>query len=1487
MSYTNLASAGVATATFTGPVSIPSGSLLLGTNILAVEVHQFTTNALGADVVFGTELVVTSFLSAAQQQRESPESWLELYNRSTNAVSLNGWEFDGGIDFKFATNQLIAPGGYLVLAKDTSYLLSLYPGLNVVGPFDKSLSGSSDHLVLKDPVGNVADEVRYYAGGRWPELANGGGSSLELRDPHSDNAQPEAWAASDESGKTSWNTYTYRGIATAEPAASPTLWKEFVLGLLDAGEMLLDDISVIESPSSAPVQLIQSGSFESGLSTWRVIGNHKGTIIVDPTNPGNHVLRLVATGATGHLHNHIETTLANGAQVVNGREYEISFRAKLVAGNNDLLTRLYFNRLPRVTSVAIPTLNGTPGTQNSRYLANVGPTYSSFRHTPVVPQANETVSVFVTAADLDGVSSVTLFSSANGGPWNQTSMTLQPNGEWRGTVAGAAAGTVVQFYVEGADGPGARSTFPAAGPASRALYKVNDGAAIADSLHNIRIVMTAADAAILHAPTNVMSDDLLGGTVIYNEQEVFYDVGVHLQGSERGRNDGGRVGFTISFNPDHLFRGVHDLISIDRSGGYSGRGGRHDEILIKHAVNHAGGLPGMYDDLVHVIAPRAQDNSTGLLIMAKYNKIFLDSQYKNGNEGSEHKLELIYYPTTTADGTPQGNKLPNPDDVLGTEFRDLGDSKESYRWNFLKENQEARDDFSGVILLAKTLGLTGGALDAASRRNMDVNEWMRAFAFESLFGIADTYGFGLEHNLIVYVPPEDRRAVAFLWDMDFGFVLPTNGGLYGGGNISKVISIPANLRLYYSHLYDLITRTVNTGYMSRWSTHYASLLGQNWSGVLDYIGQRSAYVLGQLPTATAFAITSNGGNDFAVSNNLVTLTGTAPIQLETITVNGIPYPITWTSTTTWTLNLPVGTGTNLLALQGFDRYSGVLSNLNDTIRVVNSASVPPANGFVVINEIMYHSPTNNASFVEIYNAHPTVAFDLSSWRLDGVDLIFAPGTILLANSFLVVASETNTFAHTYPIAPLPIGQYHGTLQNGGETLRLLRPISTNSYEVIDEVRYDDALPWPTSADGFGPSLQLIDPAQDNTRVANWAAAPPTPGAVNSVRATLLAFPPIWINELLVFNTNGIRDNFNQREPWIELFNAGTNSVSLQGFFLTDNLTSLTQWAFPAASAISTGEFRVVWADGDSAQTAGTNYHTSFRLTQSSGSLALVRTNSGRTEVLDYVHFPTLTADRSFGSVPDGQSLNQEIFYFTTPGGPNNPSAPPLPVVINEWMADNAGPSGFRDPADGLFQDWFELYNPDTNAFDLSGHFLTDTLSQPAKWQIPPNTFIGAHGFLLVLADNQTNQNGLGTSGDLHANFQLSAIGEAIGLFAPDGRRISSVVFGAQMQNVSQGLYPDGNTNLVYFMPNWTPRSANQVNAPSAAVIGDVSVSANGTISFQIPGAPYRVYRVDFKDVLDAPAWTPLSTNRSDNGVITISEGTTNRFQRFYRVVLLQ
>jgi len=219
------------------------------------------------------------------------------------------------------------------------------------------------------------------------------------------------------------------------------------------------------------------------------------------------------------------------------------------------------------------------------------------------------------------------------------------------------------------------------------------------------------------------------------------------------------------------------------------------------------------------------------------------------------------------------------------------------------------------------------------------------------------------------------------------------------------------------------------------------------------------------------------------------------------------------------------------------------------------------------------------------------------------------------------------------------------------------------------------------------------------------------------------------------------------------------------------------------------------------------------------------------------------------------------------------------------MADNARPGGLADPADGRYQDWFELFNPNTTAVDLSGYHLTDDLADPTKFTIPTNTVIAGRGFLLVWADANASQNA-STNADLHVNFRLSNAGEALGLFAPDGLSPQhTVLFGPQFENVSQGLFPDGAIDSIHFMTNWTPRAANRLGLPPAPRI-TAFVMESGRMTLTFSAIPGRSYHVEYKDDLSAPAWTPLGEVRTATGPsLTLRVGLGSDPQRFFRIRL--
>ena len=847
--------------------------------------------------------------------------WVELFHRGAQPVDLSGWRFAEGITYRFPAGTSLRPGEYLVVADQPEALRAAHPGIRVLGPFEGRLARGGERLSLVDADGNPADSVDYADSGRWPEEADGGGSTLELMDPMADNASPEAWAASDESARTAWVRHTYRARAVSAPG--PTLWNEWVMGLLDAGECLIDDLQVIESPGTATaVQMLKNGDFETGTTSWRFLGTHRlSRVVDDPDQPGNRVLHLVATGPTEHMHNHLETTLANNRSVVNGRDYEVSFRARHLKGCPQLNTRLYFNRVARTTTLPVASVQGTPGAPNSRRVANLGPTFKGLVHHPAVPPAGRSVTVSAVVSDPDGVAEARVHWSVNGGAWQSGPAQLGDLGRLTATIPGAAAGSVVQFHLSATDGRGATTWFPARGPQSRALIGVADGRERLGTLHNLRLLMTPADRTLLHAETNVMSNEYLGGTVIHDEREIFYDVGIKLQGSQRGRLDAGRVGYTIRFPPDRLFRGVHPGISIDRSGGYTGVGGDQDEIVLKHAVQHAGGLPGMYDDLVHVMPPRTDLTGTALLILAKYGDLFLDAQFDHGSEGDLFKLELVYYPTTTVGGGREGIKRPQPDEVTGVDIGNLGNDPEVYRWFFLAENNRASIDHAQVMALGKALALSGTAQQQECERLMAVDTWLRTVAFQTLAGMVDTYPFDNPHNFMIYFRPEDGRALPFLWDMDFNFGAAATSPLNRAtGNLGRLINQPVHQRRYLAHLRDLIDTTWNVRYLGPWIDHFGALAGQNFSGIRSYVEQRSAYVRSRLPAATPFRITAPAESPALVEAATAILQGTAGLEIREVFVEGPEETnrVRWINTTTWQATPPVRLGVNPLRIRGYD-----------------------------------------------------------------------------------------------------------------------------------------------------------------------------------------------------------------------------------------------------------------------------------------------------------------------------------------------------------------------------------------------------------------------------------------------------------------------------------------------------------------------------------------------------------------------------------------
>ncbi len=1086
---------------------------------------------------FSTDLVINEVmyhprpLTQTPSFAEDPEQWVEIHNRSAAPVLLTGWSFSSGIGFSFAAGTTIPVGGHLVVSNNAAALQAKWPAVasKIVGNFTGSIKNGGEQLQLTDANGNPVSAVAFANDAPWPIPANGGGSSIELRDPRADTSRPEAWAASSEAYRGSWQPYTFTATATPGVSNDPTAWNEFVFGLLGAGSVMIDDVSVTQGAT----QLIANGTFGTNTASWRFLGTHsRATRITDPFGTGS-VLRVDASDSCEHMHNHAETMLQSGAvehTINSGLSYTVSFRARWVSGSNQLNTRLYFDRIARTSLLPVASGGGTPGSANSAFIANLGPTFTGLTHSPAVPAASQPATVSVTASDPDGLGAVSLFYAVNGGAFTSIAMANQGAGRFTATVPGQAAGAKVQFYVQAADGLGALGFAPPLGASSRAMIPWDDGQARLTlngvQPNNIRIVMTAADTTTLHTVTNVMSNDRLPCTVIWNERDVHYDCGVHLHGSERGRNQPLRVSFNVRFPSTNLLLGAVDSVVIDRSG--AGNQSSEKEILIKRAITHAGGLPGSEDDLCRVIAP--QTVQTGAAIFGRQRIVtgeYLSSAYASGSDGSLFKYELIYYPTTTSDGNRQSLKLPEPDGVAGVGLSSLGTDKEAYRWHWLIANREEADDYSALITFLTAFGRTNDAQYFTDTNAMiDVSEWLRGYAIATLFGVGDNYATGGQHNFYMYRRPSDGRWVFFPYDLDFSFSLGTTSTMTPNADLTKLITTAqpqgvSNRRTYWSHVYDICQTTFSSSYLSAWATHYNAFVSEDLTQHMSYIDARRASALSQLNTAiptTSFAITTPSGS---APVPVKTIAGTAWVDVAEMRLAGssVPLSLTWTGTTAWQTSVTIAPGANTITINAYDSLGAQIGTAS--VNITGTGTIVPASATnLAISEIMYHpadpSPGEIGAgytdgeafeFIELQNIGATNTISLANCVFTAGIALTLPNTTLAPGARALVVGNSGAFTQRYGSGFTILGTYQPAsfLANSGDRITLL----DSQGAPIRDFSYGDSTPWPSSPDGGGFSLVLIKPTSnpDHANPASWRASTAINGNPGGSDATAFTGSP--------------------------------------------------------------------------------------------------------------------------------------------------------------------------------------------------------------------------------------------------------------------------------------------------------------------------------------------------------------------------------------------
>jgi hypothetical protein len=135
-------------------------------------------------------------------------------------------------------------------------------------------------------------------------------------------------------------------------------------------------------------------------------------------------------------------------------------------------------------------------------------------------------------------------------------------------------------------------------------------------------------------------------------------------------------------------------------------------------------------------------------------------------------------------------------------------------------------------------------------------------------------------------------------------------------------------------------------------------------------------------------------------------------------------------------------------------------------------------------------------------------------------------------------------------------------------------------------------------------------------------------AANDPGLRILNSPEIVINEFSVLN-DSIQDPTGQYSGWIELYNNTSDTITLSGRYLSNDIAIPKKWSFPIGTRITPNGYLIVWANST---VINNSSFCNFNLTGSGGKLLL--SNIDLT-IIDSVSYGAQQQNISFARIPNG------------------------------------------------------------------------------------------------------------------------------------------------------------------------------------------------------------------------------------------------------------
>lgn len=920
-------------------------------------------------------------------------------------------------------------------------------------------------------------------------------------------------------------------------------------------------------------------------------------------------------------------------------------------------------------------LNGTPGVQNSAFVANVAPIIKAVKHLPAVPKSTEPVTISCELNDETSPAGLTaaLFwrnaTTTSPGGFSAVPMTGDGQGKFSAVLPALANLSIVEFYVSASDGVLTR-TWPAPtaeGQNANCQYQVDNEADTAtDSYY--RLVLTAAENAAYNAVSS-SSDREFNQTLISTrsgETTVRYRAGMRIRGNS-SRTYGTAKPLRISMPNDDPWDGVTDFNLHIKASYLQFLGLR---------VMAAAGLPSSNALPVEVrrngVEYTTSSGSTpdfGKWVRVEpENRAYVARNWPEADTGNLYtKRSPERYWRSSGWTVPT-----NPDGLLDTWSKQ--NNSDANDWTdltnfFTVVQQLASPHFPGAPAtdvsqsdggrLSGTGAWAGTAFTAGQITTLetvaDLDHWAKWFAAMTILQDLETnISNGVDDDYGIYFVPDGtgrRRAHFAVHDLDT---------IFGRGDNQQ-------------------------------SASYTDLLDMTEDG-------QSSYAFRTL--LPLFGTTSTPGNAAFLQKYRDAIRSLYGSFLNADTA-GNPNPPFYRFVdehfAAWSSAPGFATEANTIKAFATARQSYLLSLIGQGPLVppaaTSSATLPATPGTIVISEVLARNVAahaNGGAFPDVIELHNTgaVSVDLTGYTLTDdpavpAKFLIPNGTTIDAGGYLVIYADS---------ASLLPGLHAGfSLNQNGELVEL-----RNGAALVDSV-------------AFGPQASDLSISRTGATLDTWALCTPTIGAANSAPVALAAPGGVRINEW------GANPDYLLGGDFIELYNPAAQPVALGEMRISDDPANYpARFTLPALSFVGSGSFLLL----DSGSVG-----LPFGLDSTFGSISFLGANGSLVDRVDVIGQPR---DMSQGRSPDGSNTIARFSLPTQPPTPGASNATP-PANISNLIA------GLR-VTEVLFRpnalEFVELQNIGAVALDLSGVAFTEGLT----YTFADGTMLAPGAYLVVCKD---------------------------------------------------------------------------------------------------------------------------------------------------------